>query len=862
MPRKRTPHLLMLTVFLLPLLTSHHVEAAEPTIKPIVLTGDLAPEGEPFVQLGSFAVNNLGAIAFSARDPLVNQFSLYLAAEGRITRLVKPGDPIRVTCNDTSDLLGVSASWFIFMNDSGDIVFPEARPTLGHGLPALFSGGTLTRLGVCPNIYNPQGEFVTILDAVVTAMNNTDTIALALFTLPRLFERFLIQGGAPTLLPLRGTPAPGGGTIDSATIRAISDSGDPLVWFSTGQTSHPEPPKPNGLFIESGTQRIPVALSGEPAREGTTFRTFSEHGTDMNNLGQVVFVAELSDFTWGIFRRNPDGTLTSLVHRDDAAPEAGGETFGSVLGSLGLGGYLAIDVDINDKGDVVFVGPRGIFLLTAEGALSKVVRRGDAAPGGGTFQFVFGRLNNRREIVLGAALSTGQGGIFLASAAGLEIELADPVPDLLSELTLTAEAGKARLATAGRVVDGVAADGVARVVVRVKAPDPGTVELTLVDTAGMPLASAEESGSLAPIGGGTGFNSVFVPTVQVPDKGPMAFAIYHAPSRFVRAASGDANMRDRQVTLHARFTPQTGGAAKEETILIKIARPPVVLVHGIWGSEDTWNLFGPLNADPRFFVQRVNYRDTSAAGFGVNVAIVGEQIKLLIDLHRTQEKVAAVQADVVTHSMGGLLARMQPLRERAYFRRDNFLQGDVHKVINIGTPHSGSELAAILRTKVSNPRCRAAFTAAGVPIHRGAIHDLSPGSIALRELNRLVSALRLHNIVGIASARQKRVNASGGEIGAVQAPLICGRILPPGGFDAVFRDDNDLIVAATSQRARLSPTSPAVSTFAPLIHTRADGIFDAADGAAELESVVVSQEVIELLNLPVADAKFLRLPPQ
>ncbi len=862
MPRKRTPDLLVLSVFLLPLLTSHEVGAAEFTIKPVVLTGDPAPEGGSFVNLLTFAANNLGAIAFSGRTNAFlpfGGFGLYLAAEGRITRLVKPGDPIRGSCDAFFNLLGISfvTAVPLFMSDSGDIVFFAVSHSPGRDDPALFSGGASTLLGVCPNIFGSG----LIFSPFVTAMNNTGTIALQFETLgpgQQLgTQHFLVRGGTPTLLPLQGTPAPGGGTIARATIRAISDSGDLLVHFSAGITFPPDPRAPSGFFIETGSSRIPIALSGGPAREGTTFRQFGAATSDMNNLGQVVFVAELSDFRWAIFRRNPDGTLTSLVHQDD--PATGGGLFGSALG----GSFLEINVDINDKGDIAFGSHLGIFFLSAEGMLSKVVRRGDAAPRGGNFGLVGpGRVNNKREIAFQSNLSTGQTGIFLASPGGLEMEFVDPVPELLPELTLTAEEGKARLATMGRVVGGVAADGVARVVVRVKAPDPGTVELTLVDAAGMPLAPAEEAGFPTHIGDTVGSNSLFAPTVAVPDKGPMAFAVYHAPSRFVRAGSGDANQKDRQVSLRARFTPQTGGAAQEATIPITIARPPVVLVHGLWGSRNSWDLFVPLTTDQRFFVQLANYPDTNAAGFAVNAPIVGREIQRGIERYREARQVAAVQADVVAHSMGGLLVRRLPLLGETYFRADNFEQGNVHRLINIATPHFGSRLANILLGKLNRPRCVRRFRNNGVPIDEGAIHDLSPGSARLGETNRAASPLRLHNIVGIASAHQKEVNASGVLISTLQSPLVCGRILPPGGFDAVFRDDNDLIVAATSQRARLSPASPAVSTFAPLIHTRAGDVFDVADGAAELESAVVSQEVLELLNLPMNDAKFPRLPPQ
>ncbi|MEK6718905.1 MAG: FG-GAP repeat protein, partial [candidate division NC10 bacterium] len=157
----------------------------------------------------------------------------------------------------------------------------------------------------------------------------------------------------------------------------------------------------------------------------------------------------------------------------------------------------------------------------------------------------------------GAVAASGPAYVFTAAAA-LTVDLLDPVPDLLEALTQTPEQAKVNLAQHAATVRGVAADGVARVVVRVRVSDPGTVELILVDAAGVPLAPAEEAGFLTQLGGAIGSNSLFVPTVEVPEEGPTAFAVYQAPNNFVRAGSGDATERDRAILLRVRFTPQTG----------------------------------------------------------------------------------------------------------------------------------------------------------------------------------------------------------------------------------------------------------------------------------------------------------------
>src|SRR5882724_7381758 len=56
--------------------------------------------------------------------------------------------------------------------------------------------------------------------------------------------------------------------------------------------------------------------------------------------------------------------------------------------------------------------------------------------------------------------------------------------------------------------------------------------------------------------------------------------------------------------------------------------------------------------------------------------------------------IAAVQADVVAHSMGGVVTRTLPLT--AGFFSNTFGQGIIHKVISIDVPHLGSPLAALL----------------------------------------------------------------------------------------------------------------------------------------------------------------------
>ena len=108
--------------------------------------------------------------------------------------------------------------------------------------------------------------------------------------------------------------------------------------------------------------------------------------------------------------------------------------------------------------------------------------------------------------------------------------------------------------------------------------------------------------------------------------------------------------------------------------------PPVVLMHGQWGSTADWETFTPFaeGSDPRFYVRNASYdtglgtlitasdpvhntafrqqATSSALGLAFNAPVVRGQIELALENYR-DAGVAAAQVDVVAHSMGGLIIR-------------------------------------------------------------------------------------------------------------------------------------------------------------------------------------------------------------
>jgi hypothetical protein len=91
----------------------------------------------------------------------------------------------------------------------------------------------------------------------------------------------------------------------------------------------------------------------------------------------------------------------------------------------------------------------------------------------------------------------------------------------------------------------------------------------------------------------------------------------------------------------------------------------------------------------------------SALGFDYNAQSVLPQLLQGVDSLKSSYfdpttgdtlNVAAIQADVIAHSMGGVVTRTIATLQQ-YRNRQNFGQGSIHKLITFDTPHLGSPLA-------------------------------------------------------------------------------------------------------------------------------------------------------------------------
>jgi pimeloyl-ACP methyl ester carboxylesterase len=340
--------------------------------------------------------------------------------------------------------------------------------------------------------------------------------------------------------------------------------------------------------------------------------------------------------------------------------------------------------------------------------------------------------------------------------------------------------------------------------------------------------------------------------VLLDGKSYMAFALLRAPADFTRRGSGDDESQPRRpLHITATFASADGVKAKQ-TAELSLARPPVVLLHGIWSELATWKW--PLQQDSNFLVLAWSYKDTNSARFAVNLEQPRLAIRAALDALRFKG-VAVTQADFVGHSMGGILARLYAgeFNGLKYYRDDNLHAGDIHKLITLDTPHAGSELADQLVDDNGAATLKGEAAAAGLQecMICGAVSDLRTLSSILR--NMPAAPPPAHAIVGVGGGAV--LDDLGGFAAAakdVGGPTARLALAAGAGADwivgTVFGGRNDLIVSETSQRGGLPDDAVTVFEyqlpFGMALHTTVT-----SEGR-------ISDEVVKLLNQPVGSPPF------
>jgi pimeloyl-ACP methyl ester carboxylesterase len=241
---------------------------------------------------------------------------------------------------------------------------------------------------------------------------------------------------------------------------------------------------------------------------------------------------------------------------------------------------------------------------------------------------------------------------------------------------------------------GLAADGAARLLVRVK---------DLSDTSHIKLVNTSFNAGLAdpwqPELGGPASTRVikecqdYVHIEPATGRGYAFFEI-RAPSAYLPPNHDPLLTPERplQIEVHIRDR-----VVKRS---LKIVRAPTVFAHGLWSSWRTWSGKFAVLANNRlngFPALAMDYSITHAEGFHVNAPLCRPWIAAARSLVE-QQGLAVGCVNWVGHSMGGLLPRVyfnqEALADR-WAAPDNYYSGPIRKLILIHSPQDGSPLGNV-----------------------------------------------------------------------------------------------------------------------------------------------------------------------
>lgn len=330
-----------------------------------------------------------------------------LAQGSKIIKLVAPGD---------TALNGLKFSHFgsFSFNDKEDLAFNGFNAALNSAICLNSQGKNsviIAKGDSLPGIEKYDHMFLSS----ILSLNNQGAVAFSTHLPPvngvAQYGLFLADKQGISKIIKDGDAAPSG-TISASSLRSYSLNNSGMIAFE-GLFSNPYR---QAIFISNAGVISEVVVTGNATPIGGTFSFAYLYMWGFNDAGTVLFqdlIEYENDSTGeGIFT-STSGVISKVVARGDPSPD--GKEFT----------YLD-PASMNNLGDVVFeasvgkgfeVDYEGIFLYSG-GAISLIAKRGEAAPGGGTFSvFSFPQINDEKQIVFQASIEggTSAGGIFAVS---------------------------------------------------------------------------------------------------------------------------------------------------------------------------------------------------------------------------------------------------------------------------------------------------------------------------------------------------------------------------------------------------------------------------------------------------------------
>lgn len=291
---------------------------------------------------------------------------------------------------------------------------------------------------------------------------------------------------------------------------------------------------------------------------------------------------------------------------------------------------------------------------------------------------------------------------------------------------------KNNLSTGGEERIGATADGASMLLIRCQffgldAPPKGNIELSI---SGQGTIGYLSPGVGEPIPTYSGSNTINIQWVKT-TAGIFGFALYTPPLNY-----GYELANNKPFMLRAVYNFPGTDKPYEKEINLELLKPPVALIHGMWSNKETW---GPafINYKGQFETFLIDYEKLAARNFFDLGHVVKNGVREIVHSYRLR-RIAATRVSAICHSMGGLITRQFFTDKKGadYFRKDNFGQGDIYKLVTLGTPHYGSPVAWMtkkMRDAAYSPFLE--FTRKiGMDIESGAIDGMCPGNPSLEYL--------------------------------------------------------------------------------------------------------------------------------
>lgn len=332
------------------------------------------------------------------------------------------------------------------------------------------------------------------------------------------------------------------------------------------------------------------------------------------------------------------------------------------------------------------------------------------------------------------------------------VALLDPALTLFVPNTSTITSDLSTLASNGRNVSAIAADGVAQLVVSVSGLGQGDqINVSLLDENGNPAPTDGEDGTLSNLIAGTAAGPTSVsPTPQGVNGQYEAFVIYQSPIDFARVLPGDNAIASRQLTI--RVTDRNNNVLASTPV--KLLRPPIFFVHGLWSGPSTWDEFDQFLKTSITGVNtyRADYKKNNGDSVSYNTPNVLIQAYTELNAFRATNNAAAAQLDFIVHSMGGLISDTMPTLP--LFRTPgNYGQGLIHKLITVDTPYGGSPFATGLDHSLVG--CKFLLGKLGAKVG-GAVGDLDPENAFGQTFNSAPAGYSKHAIASYVTPAQSQ----------------------------------------------------------------------------------------------------------